>query len=588
MKLIEKQDFIQATQLKKYKMVGLADALMKLMKLDKVNQTYEDLQATKGLSFIDNLLARFQITCQVSESDLAKIPQKGSFVVVSNHPFGMLDGLLLLKIFCTVRPEFKMMANFLLTQIKTMEELLISVNPFENQKEAYSSFSGMKKALHLLELGIPVGIFPAGEVSSYQTDSHEITDREWQKSVLKLIRKARVPVVPVYFQGSNSLIFQVLGFIHPALRTARLPSEFFNKESANINLRIGSPIPVKDQDKFESIKHYGRYLRARTYALGSTQAVKHFFSKNFSLKRKEKAINESVSTAILDQEIAQLRERYLINSQQNFEVFIVPSHKIAFVLQEIGRLREITFRNIGEGTLKETDLDEYDLYYHHLFIWDKEKHKIVGAYRMGKGKDILHKYGKKGFYVHSLFKLKDEILPILEQSVELGRSFIVQEYQQKRLPLFLLWQGILHFLSKNNTYRYLFGAVSISNNFSQISKSLMVEFVKRNYFDEHLAQWVKPRKQFKVNIEKIDSEIILQEIAKDFASLDKFIQDIEPANFSIPILLKKYISMNAQIIGFNIDPKFNDALDGLMILDCEQIPKSMFENLQISTKITKE
>jgi putative hemolysin len=241
------------------------------------------------------------------------------------------------------------------------------------------------------------------------------------------------------------------------------------------------------------------------------------------------------------------------------------------IMTELGRLREETFRDVGEGTNRSIDIDEFDLYYWQLFIWDEEEKRIVGAYRAGKGKEILDRYGVKGFYINSLFKIDEKFSYILEQSIELGRSFIVKEYQRKPLPLFLLWKGILYFLIKNPEYRYLIGPVSISNRFSSYSKGLIISFMKSNYYDQDFARFIKPRNMFRVPINKEDYDIIFNNCT-DLSRLDNFIKDIEPEEFRMPVLLKKYVKLNGKIISFNVDPKFNDALDGLLILDLFQVP----------------
>ena len=241
-------------------------------------------------------------------------------------------------------------------------------------------------------------------------------------------------------------------------------------------------------------------------------------------------------------------------------------------------MREVTFREIGEGTNKRTDLDEYDINYNHLFIWDKESKMIVGAYRIGKGAEIFYSMGKRGFYLSELFKIKKQFYPILMKSLELGRSWIRKEYQQKPLPLFLLWKGIVQFLSKNSEYRYLIGPVSISNWFTKLSKSLIVEFIRNNNFDHELSQFVKPRKNFKVDFSKIDKDL-LTEGSKTLKDLDSLISDIEITNMRIPVLLKQYLALNAKIISFNIDPKFSDSLDGFLVLDIETIPNEILKKL---------
>ncbi|HEY1009454.1 MAG TPA: GNAT family N-acyltransferase, partial [Daejeonella sp.] len=232
----------------------------------------------------------------------------------------------------------------------------------------------------------------------------------------------------------------------------------------------------------------------------------------------------------------------------------------------------------GEGTNNATDLDEYDIYYNHLFIWDAETKMIVGAYRIGKGDEIFYSMGKRGFYIAELFKIKDQFYPVLRQSLELGRSWIRKEYQLKPLPLFLLWKGILKYLMENPHYRYLIGPVSISNNFSRFSKSLIVDYISTNHFDHELAQYVKPRKEFKIDFSKIDKDLLL-EPGDSLKDLDGLISEIETTHMKVPVLLRQYLALNAKIICFNIDPKFSDSLDGFLVVDLEKIPAEMLEKI---------
>ena len=336
-----------------------------------------------------------------------------------------------------VRPDAKLMANFLLKKIPNLSDFFIAVNPFENIEHS-SSISGLKNTLELLANGTPIGIFPAGEVSTFKIEKQQVTDRMWHPVVGKIIAKAKVPVVPIYFHGNNGLLFNLLSMIHPALRTAKLPSELFNKQGHTIKLRIGKPINVADIPEYNNSTKLLNFLRARTYALGTglEEEKKIFNPRNlFKIKKLPEAFAPEINPAILEKEVEPLREDYRVWAEKNYEVFIAPTSAIPNIIREIGRLREITFREIGEGTNKSIDLDEYDIYYHHLFIWDTEAKLIVGAYRIGLGDEIFYSLGKKGFYIAELFKIKAQFMPVLKKSIELGRSFIRKEYQQKPLPL---------------------------------------------------------------------------------------------------------------------------------------------------------
>ena len=579
MKIITKTEFEKASKIDKLHMPGLASLMMEIMKINEVNEVFKKAAHLQGEAFIDKILQIIGITIEFDESELNNFPKKGAFLAIANHPYGGIEGLILLKIMCIVRPDSKLMANFLLKKIPNLSDYFIGVNPFETVENS-SSISGIKSTIIQLNSGIPIGIFPAGEVSTYKTKMQKITDRSWHPVVGKLIKRANVPVVPIYFHGNNGLLFNLLSLIHPSLRTAKLPSELFNKQGHIIKLRIGKPVKPSELPFYDSPIKLLDYLRAKTYALGAgLDNEKKIFNPRtiFKIRKKSQEIVAPISVEDLDREIANLTE-FLVCTERNYEVYICSSTAIPTILKEIGRLREVTFREIGEGTNKRTDLDEYDINYNHLFIWDKESKMIVGAYRIGKGAEIFYSMGKRGFYLNELFKIKKQFYPILMKSLELGRSWIRKEYQQKPLPLFLLWKGIVQFLSKNSEYRYLIGPVSISNWFTKLSKSLIVEFIRNNNFDHELSQFVKPRKNFKVDFSKID-KYLLTEGSKTLKDLDSLISDIEITNMKIPVLLKQYLALNAKIISFNIDPKFSDSLDGFLVLDIETIPNEILKKL---------
>ena len=581
MKIITTEEFAKATKLDKLKMPGLAAFLMEIMKINQANELFSQAQPKQGIEFIDAILAGCGVEIEYDENDLKNIPKTGGFIAIANHPYGGIEGLVLLRMLLSVRPDAKLMANFILKKIPNLSDFFIAVNPFENVEHS-SSISGLKNTLSLLSQGTPIGIFPAGEVSTFKIDKQQVTDRLWHPVVGKIIAKANVPVVPIYFHGNNGLLFNLLSMIHPALRTAKLPSELFNKQGEKIKLRICKPITIADYPEYNNSTKLLNFLRARTYALGTglEEEKKLFNPRNlFKIKKEPQEIVPEINADILAKEVDTLRtDTYRVWNEKNYEVFIVPASVIPKIIREIGRLREITFREVGEGSNKSIDLDEYDIYYHHLFIWDTEAKLIVGAYRIGLGDEIFYSLGKNGFYLTELFKIKPQLSPVLKKSLELGRSFIRKEYQQKPLPLFLLWKGIFKFLLDNPRYRYLIGPVSISNSFSKFSKSLIVDYINRNHFDHEMAQYVKPRKKFKVDFSKIDTEILMAG-EDNFKVLDDLISEVETRNMKVPVLLRQYISLNASIICFNIDPKFADCLDGFLVLDFEKVPQDMIEKL---------
>lgn len=352
----------------------------------------------------------------------------------------------------------------------------------------------------------------------------------------------------------------------------------------NVKVRISSPILPTELHLFKKAHEVRRFIQSRLFAMESPAANLPNFFERWSPKKEDtvqEPIIQPIDKQLIKSEIAALTEGgHLVISQSNFDVFVAAASQIPNVLQEIGRLREQTFRDIAEGTGRALDIDEFDLYYHQLIIWDRNAERIVGGYRIGCGDEIFKNYGKYGFYISTLFKIKIGFYPILQRSLELGRSFIVFDYQRKPLPLFLLWKGILAFLLQNPQYRYLFGPVSMSRQFSNVSRSLVVDFLKTHYFNPELAVYLKPRKPFKIPKGKVDTKLLVKTFGGDLGNLDKFIEGIETEQLRMPVLMRQYIRQNARFVGFNIDPKFSDCLDGFIILNLKDIPKNTIENLQ--------
>lgn len=576
-KLIPEEALATATRLQKDNPVlGL---LTRVARIDEVNDLYDSVCRLEGIDCIDRLFELLDVELEYDHTQLQHIPATGPFVIVSNHPFGALDGLALIKVIGRVRPDFKMMANFLLQNVEPIKDYFLSVNPFDDHKGAYSNIGGLKASMQHLEQGGGMGIFPAGEVSTFQKKQRSITDKKWANSAIKIVKNAKVPVIPVFFDGANSRIFHLLGLIHPGLRTLALPSEMLKKKGKPVRMRIGKSISPKDLEMFTGVEQYGRFLRAKTYALGSSFDVKRDYFRVFRFPQKADELTPPVPEDLIRKEIAGLESCRTL-SYDHFECYVVGSEAIPHTLKEIGRLREVTFREVGEGTNKSIDLDEYDLYYDHLILWDKQAGRIAGAYRIGYGPEIMARYGMRGFYTSSLFRMSYQMRPILSKSVELGRSFIVKDYQKHRLSLFLLWKGILFYLMSHTQLRYIIGPVSISNQYQEVSKELIIEFIRRHYFDDVLSNYVAPRNAFKPKIKNVDTEVLLDASKDDMKKLDKIISDIEPSSFSMPVLLKKYLQQNAKILAFNADPKFNHALDGLMLLDLQNLPEDTVETLR--------
>jgi putative hemolysin len=450
------------------------------------------------------------------------------------------------------------------------------VNPFENHKDAKSSVIGIKETLRHLSDGKPLGMFPAGEVSTYK-DGQLVVDKPWEEGAIKVIRKAQVPVVPIYFHAKNSKLFYFLSKINDTLRTAKLPSELLTQKDRVIKVRIGKPISVAEQNEYESIEAYSEFLRKKTYMLANPFETESKLLTTPSLKlpkNPKQIVKPANHDKILEEVNCIRKENFRLLQSKNYEVFFVTADKIPNILHEIGRLREITFREVGEGTNEAIDLDQYDNYYHHMFLWDDESQQIAGAYRMGLGAEIFAKHGINGFYLQELFRFEPELFDMMSKSIEMGRAFIIKEYQQKPMPLFLLWKGIVHTTLHYPEHKFLIGGVSISNQFSEFSKSLMIEFMKSNYYDPYIAQYVHPKKEYKVKLKDADKDFIFDEAESDLNKFDKIIDELEPGSLRLPVLIKKYIKQNARVVAFNVDPLFNNAVDGLMYIRIADIPES--------------
>jgi putative hemolysin len=554
----------------------LVEIVQQVTRLKAINHLYAKVSDKQGEEFVDGLFSQLKITTQFKQDQLNQIPKEGPLVVVCNHPFGALDGLMALKILLQVRSDIKVMANFILSEVKPISDYFFSVNPFENQVNK-NSRGGVRASLEHVQSGGCLIVFPAGEVSTLPKGKlrHPV-DKRWSDSVIKLIQKTTASVLPIYFYGDNSYLFHLLGKIHPQLRTAALPSELLRKKNKELVVEIGRPILHNDWSVIEDVAQLNRFFRSKVYALSYQFDVRRrFFAPRlwFKVNAKTESVGHPAFRQDVLSEIEQIEDAMLLD-QSGFTCYAVKAHRIPNLLHEVGRLREMTFRDVGEGTGKSLDLDDYDFYYYHLILWHKENQELVGAYRIGLGSEIIELYGKKGFYTNSLFKMKNEFKPYLRKSIELGRSFVVSKYQRQRWPLFLLWQGITIFMDHFKDVKYIIGPVSMSDQYQRLSKELMIQFLLQEYGDKDLAKCVRPRNKVLMK-DIIDRDALLLTVKKEIKQMDKLIGQIEPMGLSMPVLYKKYLAQNAKIIAFNRDPLFNNAIDGFMILDIEKMPRSV-------------
>ena len=551
--------------------------------LDQVNQVYEQIDKNAGSrGFVQELLAALNITYQVNDQDLFAIPASGPVIVVANHPFGAIEGVILADLLSRQPRNFKLLANYLLATFKELRDLFILLDPFEQKEAVPRNMASLREALKWLKGGELLAAFPAGEVAHLQWRKRKIADPPWQESTAWLIRKSRAAVVPVYIHGANSLLFQILGLLHPRLRTALLPRELFNKRGKTIELRIGTVIPYKKLETFSSNVEMLAYLHLRTQILKT-----RFFQAGGSrlpsgrsllpLRLRPRPVASPRSREHLLKEVAGLPPEQRLVGNGEYAVYCARARQIPNVLHEIGRLRELTFRLAHEGTGKRLDLDRFDHHYLHLFLWNEKEQELVGAYRLGPTDSLPGRYGEKGLYTRTLFYYDQRLLKQIHPALELGRSFVRPEYQKNYSSLLLLWKGIGAFVVKNPRYSLLFGAVSINNEYHLVSQRLMAMSLKINNYLSELSRLVKARNPsfgFSRKFEVLETPAVIQ----DMEAVSELVAEIEPDNKGIPILLKHYLKMGGKILGFNRDPRFNNALDVFVLVDLLNSPRKLLEH----------
>ncbi len=547
----------------------------KIFHLRTLNNMYRSVSPIPDdARFTDLALQLLNVDYAVSDTDRARIPAKGPVVVVANHPFGAIEGIMLTSLLTSLRPDVKFLANYLLGRIPEMRRHLIEVDPFGSSRSTARNIRPLKRALQWLEDGGMLVVFPAGEVAHIRWTKPVVTDPPWNTTVARLVRRTKAPVLPVHFDGRNSNLFQLLGLINGRLRTVMLPHELLNKSNQRIPVRIGNPVEYSRLERFDNDTDLTGYLRFRTYLLagrgqntdGESPSPKH----NNAHRAHSVPVIEATDGRILESEIGRLPTEARLVEGGEYQAFYARSAAIPKVLQEIGRLREITFRQVGEGTGRRTDIDRFDDYYIHLFVWNKERRELVGGYRLGLTDEIVAQYGIKGLYTRTLFKFKKQLIDEVNPALELGRSFIRPEYQREYAPLHLLWRGIGHYVIRYPQYKMLFGPVSITNRYHTISRQLLVDFLKNNRFASRLAAKIKPTNPLKERRYAHIDDKAHSRLVGSLEEVDTLIGEIETEQRGIPILLKHYLRLNGRLLGFNIDPDFSDVLDGLILVDLRQ------------------
>lgn len=522
----------------------------------------------QGQEFVDRFLDNMNVSADFDENLLSNIPEKGGFVVVCNHPFGGIEGLLLYHVVSKIRPDFKLMGNYILSMIPNLKDSIFGVNPFTSNPRWSDSKKGLRASiLHLAE-GHGLGIFPAGEVSRYHGKLYP-EDLPWSSSIARLVKNAGVPVVPVFWRGQNSRLFYRLDKIHEMLGTARLPRELANKHDQCFSMQIGCAISADEIARYKQPEDLATYLRARTYALEA----------NLDWPAQETAdttpVDVSVASSEISLEISRIREKALLYSMADYDCLMVDYEDAPLLMNEIFSLREQTFRSVGEGTGKSLDRDRFDSYYKHIVVWDNAKQQIAGSFRFGMGKDIIQSKGINGLIVSTLFDIDASFSEYLEKSIELGRFFIPGEYQKKGLPLRLLLRGLFVLAATYPEVDYFIGPASVSRLYPKFYLSLIMEYLNRKHHVESgLENKLTPHHPFQPDFLKADVEALLTKNMDSIDQFDKFMFRLSNRKSRLPSLLRKYLKLNAKVLGFNIDTLFNDSFDALLIARISDFPEN--------------
>lgn len=557
-------------------MSGVLDHALLFDRIDRLVASVSPTASPQ--EFFDHVIESLNVTYAVREQDLSRIPTSGPVVVVSNHPFGLIDPIVLTTILLRIRPDTKTLTNRLLEKVPVLHEACIFVDPFGRADSLRSNIKPMKETLRTLANGGLVIVFPAGEVASANWRHWKVEEPPWNETVARIIRSSKATVVPVFFRGTNTALFHAAGFVHPRLRTALLPRELFTKRGHSIKLAIGNPIPWRKLAEFESDGALIQHLRERTFLL-RTRTVR---TRRVSLvPRKPSAVQEPLADparaeAVMAEIAALPPERKLV-TLGDLEVYHAAAREIPAVLWEIGRLREVTFRQVGEGSGKALDLDEFDPQYRHLFLWNRAACELVGAYRMGPTDEILQRSGLRGLYTSTLFQMKPALIEKISPALELGRSFVRPEYQRSSAALALLWKGLAAYVVEHPQYRNLFGPVSISNDYHKVSHQLMVSFLRRHSFLKEESRLVRARRAFRSRRGKGWTLRLSRLMTANLDNISDLVADVEMDGKGMPVLLRQYLNLGGKILGFNVDSEFSNVVDSLILVDLAQTERRVLD-----------
>jgi putative hemolysin len=541
-----------------------------------LRKVYGRVRQSDASGILERLLREMRIEVRVTAEDLARIPQTGAALVVANHPFGILDGAVLGALLPRIRKDVKMLTNYLVGAVEELADMCIYLDPFAGASAHRVNVAGLRQAVSHLRNGGLLVMFPAGEVSHWQFPPGEVTDPEWSPAVARLVRLSKAPVVPVLFAGRNSVGYQVLGALHPWLRTIRLPHELLNKAGKEIELRVGRPVSAEKLCRICHDRQATNYLRWRTYLLRRrSPAAQTAPPAVLRPARHLEIVLPPLDGEATVAEIAALRAENELAEGRDFRVFVADAAQIPRTLIEIGRQRELAFREAGEGTGRELDLDRFDAHYKHLILWHGKNAQVAGGYRFASTTQVLATRGLQGLYTTTLFWIDPTLFQRTGPALEVGRSFIRREYQKQYAPLLMLWKGLAAYVTRHPEAPVLFGPVSVSSKYNRTSRELLFEFFKSQRGNP-LSQWISPRRPFRSRPVS-DWELRTLRYLLDLEEMSASIAEIESDGKGVPVLMRQYLKLGGELLAFNVDKNFSDVLDGLVLVDLRKTDPARLE-----------
>jgi len=536
----------------------------------RLDRMYEGVLNDPVGNVFDAVLRQLEVEYTVPDSDLAHVPTTGPTIVFANHPFGMLDGILMASLLMRVRPDVKLLANQLLACMEAISEHCILVDNMMGEGHEAANRKGIREALDWVRQGHLLIVFPAGEVASWSRHHLRVADPQWNRNMARIARMTQATSIPAFISGSNSVGFHLAGMINPKLRTLFLPHELLNKRGRSMEVRLGAPVlgetlkAIEDDDKAIDLLRWNSSLLSLRDRLGSPRA--RLFPPRWQPRH---AVAPAEDPVQLLRELQALPADALLETAGKMRVYALSSRQAPHVVREIGRLREMTFRASGEGTGKARDLDRYDAYYTHLVLWNDERQEVVGAYRVCDVQHVLHRYGMRGLYTASLFRFQPKFFAKVGPALELGRSFIHLDYQRQYAPLLVLWKGIGSYLLRHPHMPVLFGAVSISADYSMASREVMKSFLSAHTVSAELLDLLRPKNPPREGHDNVqEPEVFARVFSVD--DISDWVSMFESDGKGVPVLVRHYMKLGGKFLGFNVDSKFSNVLDGLLLVDLRE------------------